>query len=143
MKYMRFMGIDELRKYYAGETLQNHTIWSETAGTKSIGFCFFDDSVLPEKRLEYLTGVVDLSLVAVFECLDPMPMRISWGRYRNPDKDMKEGNILEMLLTPPVMMRVKEYSVTEYSQETMKLIKAGKPLIGFGREHEIKWLEEV
>lgn len=140
MRYVRFMGIDELRKYFAGETLRNHTIWSETSGTKSVGFCFFDELVSPEKRLEYLTGVVDLSLVAVFERLDSMPMRIAQGRYRNPDKDMKDGNILELLLTPPVTMRVKEYSTTEYSKESMKLVKVGRPLLGFGAKHEIKWL---
>ena len=71
MRYVRFMSQDELDKYKAGETLRNLTDWRKRSQvTSSVGFCFFDDAVKPEKRMEYLTGVVDLDCVAVFECID-------------------------------------------------------------------------
>ena len=86
MKYVRFMGKDELKKYMNGQTLHNKTIWRENAGNSdSIGFCFFDDSVDPEERLRYLAGVVDISAVAVFERIAPDPMRRSTGTYRDPE----------------------------------------------------------
>lgn len=80
MKYVRFMGKEELKKYINGETLHNKTIWRENDGNSdSIGFCFFDDSVDPEERLKYLAGVVDMSIAAVFERTVENPMRKAQG----------------------------------------------------------------
>ena len=91
MKYVRFMGKEELKKYINGETLHNKTIWRENDGNSgSIGFCFFDDSVDPEERLKYLAGVVDMSTVAVFERTVEDPMRKSTGIYRDPENDTIE-----------------------------------------------------
>lgn len=82
-RYVRFMSLEELRKYVRGEPLENHTHW----GCGSVGFCFFDTSVEPEKRMDYLTGVVDMQVVVEFERVAGPRMRKAYGAYRDPEKD--------------------------------------------------------
>ena len=136
MRYVRFMSQDELDKYKAGETLKNVTDWRKKGQvTSSIGFCFFGDDVAPEKRMEYLTGVVDLDCVAVFECIDGK-MKKSSGRYRDPDKDVCVDPF-DFLFNPPEMMRVDEYCTEMYSRETMRLVREGKVVDAFRRV--IQW----
>ena len=64
------MGIKELRKYLRGEKLENHTEWI----WGSVGFCFFDMTVKPEERIEYLRGVATMGIVAEFERISKTPM---------------------------------------------------------------------
>ena len=135
-RYIRFMGMEEFQKYLEGENLVNHTDWCKySRHSNSVGFCFFDDSVPPEARIEYLTGVVDMSIVAVFETEEQM--KESYGRYRDPEKDMPD-NLFDALFAPVQMMDVKEYSIKKYNRESMKLVKYGYP---FMRTHQIKWRE--
>ena len=93
----------------------------------------FNMAVKPEERIEYLAGVATMEVVAEFERISKAPMREAWGRYRDPEKDN--------IFSPQVaMQRVKEYSVEEYSQDTMRLVRAGYVVDPF--EGKIKWLEE-
>lgn len=136
MKYVRFIGVQELEKYTKGETLKNDTIWRMRAQcTDSVGFCFFDMSVTPERRLEYLYGVVDLSCVVVFEAVDGKKLTKSKGRYRDPARED-----LNSLLPP--MMSVTEYSTTEYSLQDMRAVKIGTVEGGIAKPW-IEWLYEV
>ena len=136
MRYVRFMSGTELEKYKSGQTLKNVTDWRKKGQvTSSIGFCFFDDTVPPEKRIEYLTCVVDLDFVAVFECIDGK-MKKSSGRYRDPDKDAG-ADLFDFLFKPPAMMSVDEYCTEMYSQKTMKLVREGKVVDAFRRV--IQW----
>lgn len=138
MKYVRFMSQQELERYLSGETLHNKTIWREKQRNSNvIGFCFFDDSCTPEERLAYVTGVVDISKVAIFERISPDPMRKSTGIYRDPEKDDIE-NWLDILLGEVKTMDVPEYSIEEYDQKTMRLIKTGTPVVNLG-DYSIKW----
>lgn len=133
-KYVRFMSAKEFWKYLEGGKLINNTDWRKQAQcTDSIGFCFFDDLVPPEKRMEYLSGVVDMEVVAVFET--EQRMMESCGRYRDPDNDASD-NLLDALFAPVQMMNVKEYSTKKYSRETMKLVKYGFPNVW---NHRIEW----
>ena len=135
-RYVRFMGAKEFRKYLDGEELINNTDWRKQAQcTDSIGFCFFDDSVPPEERMEYLSGVVVMDVVAVFET--EKRMAESYGRYRDPDNDVSD-NLFDALFAPVQMMHVKEYSTKKYSRETMKLVKYGLPDMW---SHRIDWHE--
>lgn len=139
MKYVRFMGKDELRKYRNGETLRSKTIWRENAGNSdSIGFCFFDDSIDPEERLKYLTGVVDTRAVAVFERIVPDPMRKSIGIYRDPENDTIENWLAFFLGEDIKTMEVPEYSTEEYSKKTMRLVKTGTPIVSLTEDYSIK-----
>ena len=55
MRLIRFMGSEELRKYLNGDKLINATKWRAAGmASDSRGFCFFDDSEPPEKRLPYV-----------------------------------------------------------------------------------------
>lgn len=140
MKYVRFMGKDELRKYRNGETLRSKTIWRENAGNSdSIGFCFFDDSIDTEERLKYLTGVVDTRAVAVFERIVPDPMRKSIGIYRDPENDTIENWLAFFLGEDIKTMEVPEYSTEEYSKKTMRLVKTGTPIVSLTEDYSIKW----
>ncbi len=133
MRYVRFMSHSEFTRYAAGERLTNRTDWRKRAQcTDSIGFCFFDDSIEPEERLAYLTGVVDLDIVAVFERRSAVPMRKSQGRYRDPDRDGTAW--------PPEMMAVDEYSVKSYNQADMELVKVGVVVDPYFLR-KIKWIE--
>ena len=128
-RYVRFMGIKELRKYLRGEKLESHTRWD----WGSIGFCFFDLAVRPEERIEYLCGVATMGIVAEFERIDKTPMREAWGQYRDP----KGG-----FFTFPIPTQlVKEYSAEEYSQDTMRLVRVG--YVADPWERKIAWMEEA
>ena len=143
MKYVRFMGKEELKKYINGETLNNKTIWRENYGNSdSIGFCFFDDSVDPEERLKYLAGVVDMSAVAVFERTVEDPMRKSTGIYRDPENDTIENWLAAFLGENIKTMEIQEYSIEEYSEKTMRLVKTGTPDINLKGNYSIKWHTE-
>lgn len=140
MKYVRFMGKEELKKYINGETLNNKTIWRENDGNSdSIGFCFFDDSIDPEERLKYLTGVVDTRAVAVFERIVPDPMRKSIGIYRDPENDTIENWLAFFLGKDIKTMEVPENSTEEYSKKTMRLVKTGTPIVSLTEDYSIKW----
>ena len=136
MRYVRFMGPGELRKYQTGETLENHTDWKPCAST-SKGFCFFTDDVPPEERMRYLSGIADMQLCCVFEPIGPLAMKEGTGRYRDVEKDTLE-NILSGGLIPTVQR--KEYSVEQYSKKTLKLIAVGDCN---GWERKIKWRENL
>lgn len=132
MRYVRFMGFKELEKYLNGETLVNNTVWRERAKcTDSVGFCFFDDSVAPEERIEYLTGVVDMDCVLVCERADGKQLRKSCGRYRDPSKDILTFDAM-------VMTNVPEYSTEQYSLETMKPVRIGVVMDPY-YERSITW----
>lgn len=134
MRYVRFMGLDEFRKLCYGMKLENHTDWKARAKkTESKGFCFFDDSVPPEERIEYLTGVVDLTVCVVFELRAPIQMKESYGRYRDPKKDRIPANLADIFaIRPEAMQMIKEYSVESYDAEMMHIERVGicEPWIG-------------
>lgn len=139
MRYIRFMGEREFEKYLAGEQLENTTEWRKKANrTESVGFCFFDDVERPEKRMEYLTGVVDMEIVAVFEPIGDVWFKESEGMYRDPEQDIPI-DILEALFSPVIMMPVKEYSLTQYSQENLRLVDYGRPCVTKECRHCIDW----
>ena len=138
MRYVRFMSIREFRNYEDGKTLENNVEWSagiSKCGSK--GFCFFDDSVKPEERIEYLTGVVDMDVVAVFEPFEDKKLEESYGMYRDPEKDMPES-IFNAFFAPPPMMRIKEYCTGKYSIRDMRLVQVGKVMSA--RFRKIKWV---
>lgn len=137
--YIRFMGTDEIERYLNGETLVNTKNWRGIGkGTDSVGFCFFDDTVSPEDRIEYLTGVTSMDMVAVFEAAESTRFKESYGKYRDPEKE-SGSSLLDILFCPPPLMEVKEYSITEYNQGTMRLVKLGIPEIKFDG-HSIDWI---
>ena len=128
-RYVRFMGIEEMRKYLRGEKLENHMKWI----WGSVGFCFFDMAVRPEERIEYLTGNLTMEIVAEFERIDKTPMREAMGQYRDP-----KGGFFTL---PIPRMKVKEYSVEEYNQDTMRLVRVGYVADSWNRK--IAWMEET
>nr|DAU77529.1 MAG TPA: hypothetical protein [Caudoviricetes sp.] len=141
MNYVRFMSINELKKYLSGAVLKNSTDWKRRAkNTGSVGFCFFDDSVEPEERLEYLAGVVNTECVAVFERRSTEEMKKTSGMYRDPNEIIPD-NLFDALFQEPEMIEVPEYSVEKYSQKDMRLIKAGAPYMMPGSRMEVQWFE--
>lgn len=140
-RFVRFMSRGELRKYLAGETLENHTWWftDKNARTDSVGFCFFDDSVPPERRMEYVSGVVNLEMVAVFEQIGGEKLKFGRGQYRDPEQDQPE-TLFDFLYKPVKMMTVPEYSTTKYSNKTMHLVRVGMPHVAFTGQKSITWL---
>lgn len=138
MRYVRFMGAKELLDYLHGKRLRNNTKWKEKAKrTESVGFCFFDCTEKPENRLEYLTGVVDLEVVGVFEPIGNVKFKVSEGMYRDPTQEVPT-NLLEAIFSPVIMIPVKEYSLTEYDQSILRLVACGFPYIENG-VYGIRW----
>lgn len=132
-KLMRFMGVNELAAFLAGQELENHTDWRKRAqSTDSKDFCFFDLSEPPEERLKYLAGVVDRSFVAVFEVADGVKLRESSGRYAiQGHRDV----------FPPPMQSKVEYSTEQYSSQTFKIKRFGVTnLVGLCDNGEMKFL---
>lgn len=140
MRLIRFMSQGELDALLTGQTLHNTRDHHRYSGgrTNSVGFCFFDLSVSPEKRMEYLTGVVDMD--AVVEIDTNAKLKKGQGIYRDPDQD--EIYLIAVWLgsVEPPTVPVREYSLTEYSLNTCKVIRIGKPL---PLEHKIIWEEIV
>ena len=132
-KLMRFMGVNELAAFLAGQELENHTDWRKRAqSTDSKGFCFFDLSEPPEERLKYLAGVVDRSFVAVFEVKDGVKLRESSGRYAVPG----HGDVF-----PPPMQSKVEYSTEQYSSRTFTIKRFGVTnLAGLCDNGELKYM---
>lgn len=83
MRYVRFMSEYELKRFQAGEELVNDSDWKKFNKSESIGFCFFDDEVTPEKRMEYVSGVVNLDRVVVFEHIGGEPLKKSFACLMN------------------------------------------------------------
>lgn len=137
IELMRFMGVNELAAFLAGEELENHTDWSKKGQrTASKGFCFFDLSEPPEERLKYLTGVVDRSFIAVFEVDDGVKLRESSGRYAIP------GHSGDFIYPPP-MQKKREYSTERYSSRTFKIKRFGVTnLVGLCDDGELKYAVE-
>lgn len=143
MKFVRFMSLLEFEKYLRGELLRNETKWREEGmRSDSSGFCFFDDSVKPESRMDYLGGIVDMEVVAVFERISPAPMKKTYGHYRDPVRDVV-NNLFEALFKPAAAMEVPEYSITSYSKNTMRLVAAGVPAIGIKNGKVIKTIDWI
>lgn len=139
MHYVRFMGETELIRYLKGEILKNTTNWKGKAkNTESVGFCFFDDSVKPEERIEYLTGVVDMEWVALFEPIGDINFKESKGLYRDPEQDAPKS-LIAALFEPVITMDVKEYSLTEYGKMNLRLVAFGKPYMTESGEYAIHW----
>lgn len=138
MRLIRFMSQGEFDALLSGETLHNTRDHHRYSGgrTNSVGFCFFDLSVPPEKRMEYLTGVVDMD--AVVEIDTNAKLKKGQGIYRDPDQD--ETSLVNVILgkESSPMKVIREYSVTEYGLDTCKVIRIGKPL---PLEHKIIWEE--
>ena len=132
-KLMRFMGVNELAAFLAGQELENHTDWRKRAqSTDSKGFYFFDLSEPPEERLKYLSGVVDRSFVAVFEVEDGVKLRESSGRYAIPG----HGDVF-----PPPMQKKREYSTELYSSRTFKIERFWVTnLVGLCDDGELKYM---
>lgn len=132
-KLMRFMGVNELSAFLAGQELENHTDWRKKGQrTDSKGFCFFDLSEPPEERLKYLAGVVDRSFVAVFEVEDGVKLRESSGRYAIPG----HGDVF-----PPPMQKKREYSTERYSSRTFKIERFGVTnIVGLCDDGELKYM---
>lgn len=134
-KLMRFMGVNELAAFLAGQELENHTDWRKKGQrTDSNGFCFFDLSEPPEERLKYLSGIVDRSFIAVFEVEDGVKLRESSGRYAIPG----HGDVF-----PPPMQNKKEYSIEQYSVRTFTMKRFGTTnLVGLCDDGELKYTVE-
>lgn len=132
-KLMRFMGVNELAAFLAGQELENHTDWRKKAqSTDSKGLCFFDLSEPPEERLKHLAGVVDRSFIAVFEVEDGVKLRESSGRYAIPGhRDVY----------PPPMQNKVEYSTERYSSRTFTIKRFGVTnLVGMCDDGELKYM---
>lgn len=134
-KMMRFMGVNELAAFLAGQELENHTDWRKKGQrTDSKGFCFFDLSEPPEERLKYLSGVVDRSFIAVFEVEDGVKLRESSGRYAIPG----HGDVF-----PPPMQNKVEYSTERYSVRTLTIKRFGTTnIVGLCDDGELKYTVE-
>lgn len=139
MKYYRFMGNEELNKLLAGDLLENHTEWNKDKGLPKTckGFCFFDNLYPPEERLKYAFGALSElhPMCVVFKPARNVAFREGYGIYAKPSEGrLKPG--AGLLLNNQNVLTVKEYSLEEYSRETMHILKIGRPYHGL---HEYEW----
>lgn len=139
MKYYRFMGNEELKKLLAGEILENHTEWNLGKGLPKTckGFCFFDYLHPPEERLKYAFGAMrELYPVCVlFKPAKGTVFREGYGIYAKPAvSGLRPGTGL--MLNNQNVLVVREYSLEEYSRNTMHILRIGRPYHG---QHEYEW----
>lgn len=138
MRLVRFMGIEEMRKYLDGETLNNYMPWGIVGKSTSVGFCFFPADPAPETRLHYVSGVVDFAVVAEFETIGPVMLRKGTGKYRDPDGDPVK-DMLDAIHMQTKMMEVEEYSMKSYSRSSLRLVRMGTVVLCGHFEWKILW----
>ena len=84
MTVFRYMSLKEFNLLKSGKTLENHTDYSKSNNTASIGFCFFDiDDTSPEYAFEFLEGIVSNDVCVRFE-VDKKLLTESYGVYADP-----------------------------------------------------------
>lgn len=135
MQVFRFMSKVELLKYLHGEELHNDT--RHQAKTDSIGFCFFGmDDITPEYAWKFLRGVVFPDICVVFE-VDEKEIKKGYGIYSDPEK-----TLYELMNFIPKMIKVPEYSTTQYNNQIFKLIKYTKSQLNiFEKPDKFEWME--
>ena len=133
MVLIRFMSIEEMDKYLAGEVLRNDFPWKTLNKSTSRGFCFFPEEPAPEERLHYISGVVSFDVVGAFETMGPIMLKKGTGKYRDPVQDNPKS-LADALYIRPKMMDVDEYSLTEYSNKVLRLVRMGT--VVFGRDYD-------
>ena len=132
MKLFRFMSIEEFKKYINNENLinnKNHAI-EDMKKTNSIGFCFLNyANFKPETSLQFLTGIVDFDICAIFETQRKYVYK-TYGRYAKTDTILNSK--IESFIA-------EEYCTREYSQESFKLLKYTIP--DWKNRKEWYWIE--
>lgn len=148
MKYYRFMGNEELKKLLSGEILENHTKWNRGRGLAKTctGFCFFDNLYPPEERLKFAFGAMyELNPVCVlFKPGRGTTLCKGYGFYAKPSANrmMKLNNSYS--LDRSMVQIIQEYSLEQYSMQTMHVLKVGVPYHGeCAYEWHINWLEDI
>lgn len=117
MKVMRFMSQAEFDKFLSGEVLQNYN--DHRARTDAVGFCFLDaDEYNPNDAYHFMSGVVSPEICAIFE-VENAPFKIGTGVYAAP---LDDSMPFMMALFNTNTIDVKEYSITEYSRKSFKLV---------------------
>ena len=118
----RFMSEAEYEVLIAGGKLMNATDHQKEYGRKttSVGFCFFSED--PDKAIHWLSGIVNTEVCVTLD-IDDSLLTESTGTYRDDEKDNIEGmSLLELMFTPAPQIERKEYCMTEYSLETVKVL---------------------
>lgn len=117
MKLYRYMSIEEFVKISTGMDMKAYHSHFDKVATSSEGFCFIGETThvptidgetiefTPQECLQFLDSIVDAEVLVEFEADDEIDIKEGWGRYTNP------------FVTE--MMRVKEYSLMEYTEKTL------------------------
>ena len=125
MKVFRFMSGIEFELYQHGEELYNNT--RHKAKTDSIGFCFFNlDDFEPEYAWKFLKGAISPDICVVFEVNEEL--KKGYGIYMDPNR-----TDYEIMNWIPKIIKVSEYSATQYDNQKFKLIKY--------TQNEIEWFK--
>lgn len=122
---MRCMSKAELVAYRKGEVMRNLSTHPGQR-TNSIGFCFFPVGPNCDKittRLQYLSGIVNMEVVAVFETIPPARLTIAHGYYTSPDA--RRVDRLEIIST--ATFKRTEFCTTVYDNDMLKLLSVGTP----------------
>ena len=125
MLLWRVMSYDELANYKQGKTLKPHhaavTMRSKNSWEKSC-FCFFGTA---NNAVHWASIFVKHEVLVCFE-VDQKEVTAGWGQYPNLEaiNSYRFDDILRL--------KVREYALDTYSQETAKLVKE----IGIG----YKWI---
>lgn len=99
----------------AGGTLCNTTDHGKRGKqTDSVGFCFFPEA--PEEAIHWLSYIVDTDVCVTFDIADHLLTKRR-ARYRDPERDKNVS-----LSAPPATCWRTEYSLTEYSLRTAKVL---------------------
>jgi len=164
MLLYRFMGQAEYDKYLAGKTLVNEKNWSKNCRTSSKGFCFMPLSSDKNSLLRFEKVINGDWGMKTKVSADPYirPDEAYWilgDRARDAfvccifeikDRDVKKAGLKKGYgyyavpeeLFPGVdhaaypLMGILEYSTTEYSRETLRLVSAIR--MGGGKKKKIR-----
>lgn len=116
MRVTRFCSYAEYQKFMSGEILTNYTnhFRDGQGGSISVGFCFTDDD--PKTAWRYLKGIVYPEICMELEIEDSL-LSPSFGKYGDYSNG-QDG-------THACLKR--ECCLTQYSNKTVKLVRALKP----------------
>lgn len=119
----------------AGGKLMNATDHHRERGEKSTsrGFCFFPED--PEDAIHWLFGIVSTDWCVTLDIPDNL-LRESNATYRDPDKDPydpKKHTWIDVLFMPIPEIERKEYCLTEYSLQVVRILNATDKYARYGQ----------
>ena len=117
IRIFRFMSKSEFNKFLNEKNLLNQKDFSKEARSSSRGFCFLEKGqISPEESLEYLSGIVNTDICAVFD-IPIRNMSRSSGAYSSNDATIAD------VMYGYGLVSLEEWCIEKYNSSMATLVE--------------------